>query len=477
VARSYESLWLWLGAGFIAVGAALLGVAGGLDAASKVPYSFWTSVPVVVAYAMFGLSLACFSCAIREVPIPYSISRRSAEPLVAAAAAPLSGGPGLSAAPVRVRLVAERDMAADGFRLVALNRGELGRFRAEVIGIRDQDGQAPVTPVGGWPVPWLDDGSVTAKDIPATGSPRLDFAHFSLGNLREDVEGTKWLNGDHWTFPSLPGAVTVRYPAVRTWQEQDRHFFIVTVRVIRDDPAGHAGGQPAVPVDGVRVVAGPLGPPAAHRLEERACPGPHELAGVPQRAARDPHLDGRVHQLRPRAKLLRRCENLLVGNDQRRVCRHILEGGRAADRGALAHHVPVVLDLHAIGVTLDERQHQAAVVVERADPEPVGGDRPGAVVLAPGQHRPGPLPAQPGLQVLGVLAASFGARAAEPGPVKDQGKQAPALGVGSVYRQDVDEQVVPLENLRDRRVYGRDRAYYLRERSPAGRDRHARAAP
>jgi hypothetical protein len=240
VARSYESLWLWLGAGFIAVGAALLGVAGGLDAASKVPYSFWTSVPVIVAYAMFGLSLACFGCAIREVPIPYSISRRSAEPLVAAAAAPLSGGPGLPAAPVRVRLLADRDMATDGFRLVAANWGELGRFRAEVIGIRDQDGQAPVTSGGGWPIPWLDDGSVTAKDIPTAGSPRLDFAHFSLSNLREDLEGTKWLNGDHWTFPSLPGTVNVRYPAVRTWQEQDRHFFTVTVRVIRDDPAGHA---------------------------------------------------------------------------------------------------------------------------------------------------------------------------------------------------------------------------------------------
>jgi len=93
-------------------------------------------------------------------------------------------------------------MAADGFRLVALNQGELGRFRAEVIGIRDQDGQAPVTPGGGWPVPWLDDGSVTARDIPEARSLRLDFAHFSLGNLREDLEGTKWLNGDQWTFPS-----------------------------------------------------------------------------------------------------------------------------------------------------------------------------------------------------------------------------------------------------------------------------------
>jgi len=277
VARSYESLWLWLGAGFIAVGAALLAVAGGLDAASKVPYSFWTSAPVIIAYAMFGLSLACFGCAIREVPIPYPISSRSTGPLAPAAVEPPSGGPGLPAAPVRVRLMAERDMVADGFWLIALNRGEPGRFRAEVIGIRDQDGQAPVTPVGGWPIPWLDDGTVSAKDIPTAGSPRLDFAHFSLGNLREDLEGTKWLNGDHWTFPSLPGAVKVRYPAVRTWEEQDRHFFTVTVRVIRDDPAGHADTEFKIGTEGQEpycreLTAGSAAPGEA--AESKPVPGP-----------------------------------------------------------------------------------------------------------------------------------------------------------------------------------------------------------
>src|SRR6266851_2341934 len=239
VARSYESLWLWLGAAFIAVDAALLGVSGGLDAASKVPYSFWTSGPVVVAYAMFGLSLACFGCAIREMPIPY--------PPCGGAVDSRTGSPD---APVRVRLLVERDMATDGFRLVALNRGELGRFRAEVTGIRDQDGPVPVTPGGGWPVTWLDDGSVTAKDIPTPGGRRLDFAHFSLSNLREDLEGTKWLNGDHWTFPSLPSAVKVRYPAVRTWQEQDRHFFTVTVRVVRDDPAGYSDTEFKIGTEG-----------------------------------------------------------------------------------------------------------------------------------------------------------------------------------------------------------------------------------
>ena len=141
-------------------------------------------------------------------------------------------------------------MTTDGFRLVALNRGGLGRFRAEVTGIRDQDGQAPVTAGSGWPVPRLYDGSVTSKDIPTAGNPRLDFASFNLANLREDLEGTKWTNGDHWTFPSLPSPIKIRYPAVRTWQEQDRHFFIVTVRVIRDDPAGFADTGFKIGTDG-----------------------------------------------------------------------------------------------------------------------------------------------------------------------------------------------------------------------------------
>ena len=140
--------------------------------------------------------------------------------------------------PVRIRFIVEHDVVTGGFRLAALNRGELGLFRAEVTSIRDQDGQRPVTAKGGWSIPWLDDGSNTSRDIPTACSPRLDFAYFNLANLREDLEGTKWLNGEHLTFPTLPSPVNVRYSAVRNWQEQDQHYFIVTVRTIRDDPPG-----------------------------------------------------------------------------------------------------------------------------------------------------------------------------------------------------------------------------------------------
>lgn len=234
VARSSQSLWLWLGAGLIAVGGVLMGVVASLHAGSTAPY--WTSGPVIGAYALLALSLVCFGCATREVPIPYTLRDQFVEIDAKPPEVPVRERPALPSTPVRLRLVAERDMVNNHFRLVALNRGDLGHFRAEVIRIRDQDDREPLISRAGWPVPWLDDGSVTSKDIPAAGSARLDFAHFNLTRLREDLETTKWLNGNHWTFPTLPKQINVTYSAVADWEGQDRRYFLVTVRVIRDDP-------------------------------------------------------------------------------------------------------------------------------------------------------------------------------------------------------------------------------------------------
>jgi hypothetical protein len=66
--------------------------------------------------------------------------------------------------PVSIRLMPELDTATNRFRLGALNRGELGRFRAEVIDARNQDGDW-IGPRS-WPVPWLEDGSIEPKEIP-----------------------------------------------------------------------------------------------------------------------------------------------------------------------------------------------------------------------------------------------------------------------------------------------------------------------
>ncbi len=105
------------------------------------------------------------------------------------------------------------DAATNRLRLGALNRGEFGRFRVEAIDAHNQDGNW-VGPRR-WPVPWLEDGSVTSKEIPKFGRPSLDFAHFDFPALQEDLEGTKWLRGGHWVFPSLPQPVAFRYSAVR----------------------------------------------------------------------------------------------------------------------------------------------------------------------------------------------------------------------------------------------------------------------
>ena len=176
------------------------------------------------------------------------------------------------------------DAATNRLRLGALNRGEFGRFRVEVIDAHNQDGNW-VGPRR-WPVPWLEDGSVTSKEIPKFGRPLLDFAHFDFPALQEDLEGTKWLRGDHWVFPSLPQPVTFRYSAVRAWPDLSRQYLVITLRVIRDEPEGHVDLQFRLGTDGTR--------PYCRELPEKPA------AGVPlptdPRLLRDLAVNGRLSQ-------------------------------------------------------------------------------------------------------------------------------------------------------------------------------------
>lgn len=152
--------------------------------------------------------------------------------------------------PVAVHLKPEVDVAMNRLRLGALNRGVLGHFRVEVIDVHNQNGDwaGPRS----WPVPWLEDGSVTSKAVPMFGKPLLDFAHFDFLALREDLEGTKWLRGDHWVFPSLPEPVKFRYSAVRAWSDLSEQYIIVTLRVIRNEPEGHVDVQFKIGADGTQ---------------------------------------------------------------------------------------------------------------------------------------------------------------------------------------------------------------------------------
>ena len=141
----------------------------------------------------------------------------------------------------------------------------------EVIDAHDQNGNW--VGLRSWSVPWLEDGSVASKDIPKFGRPLLDFAHFDLLALQEDLEGTKWLRGDHWVFPSLPQPVTFSYSAVRAWPDLSRQYLVITLRVIRDEPEGYVDLQFKLGTDGMR--------PYCRELAEKP-------VGVP--LLTDPHL-------------------------------------------------------------------------------------------------------------------------------------------------------------------------------------------
>jgi len=57
--------------------------------------------------------------------------------------------------------------------------------------------------------------------------------------LQQDLDGTKWLRGSHWVFPSLSESVKFSYSAVMRWPYLSRQHLVITVHVIRDDPPGY----------------------------------------------------------------------------------------------------------------------------------------------------------------------------------------------------------------------------------------------
>ena len=211
----------------------------------------------------------------------------TAETATAAAATPAcksaTAVPVSPSSPVNITLIPELDNATNRFRLVALNRGDLGHFRVRVIA-HNQDGNW-IGPRS-WPVPWLDDGSIDSKQIAKFDGPKLDFAHFDFLGLQEDLDGTKWLKGNHWVFPSQPEPVKVRYSAVRHWSELNSQHFVITVRVIRDDPPGYADTQFKIGNEGTE--------PYCRQLPRRPLSGPAMPKDPKQ--LRDLAVHGRVRQ-------------------------------------------------------------------------------------------------------------------------------------------------------------------------------------
>jgi tetratricopeptide (TPR) repeat protein len=71
MARSRESLWLWAGAFFTTVGAALASVAGAFDA-TRAHFALWSSTPMIGAYVAIGLAFVFFAGAIRDWRFPFT---------------------------------------------------------------------------------------------------------------------------------------------------------------------------------------------------------------------------------------------------------------------------------------------------------------------------------------------------------------------------------------------------------------------
>src|SRR6202044_354049 len=116
---------------------------------------------------------------------------------------------------------------------------------------------------------------------------------------------------------------------------------------------------------------------------------------------------------------------------------------------------PALVDRAPGSGPVDEGEPQPVRVVERADPDPAGRDRAGAVVLPALQPRRRAR-MQPGLQVLRVLAASLGDAVAEAGAGQDVREQPLLLLAAAVHREHVDEEEVRLRYLRDPGVDGGD---------------------
>jgi hypothetical protein len=77
-----------------------------------------------------------------------------------------------------------------------------------------------------------------------------------------------------------------------------------------------------------------------------------------------------VDQLRAGSELLGHDERLVVWEHELRLDLDVGERRAAADSGALAHHVPVLVERHAGGVAAHEAEHQLVVIVNCGDGDP-----------------------------------------------------------------------------------------------------------
>jgi hypothetical protein len=198
VRHDHDSYWLWVGAAFFALAVALIGGAIPFDAASKVPYSFWTSAPMIVAYVMFGLAVACLACAARGVPFPLATGGRDGHdsvlpPAGVAPPAQLAGAPEASQRrPSQTEVPEKREMDITPEQLT-------GFFK----GVTDLQGQDRVARyIGGWMTvsgPLRDVGSISPTDVLVHFADR---SFYSYNDVRMRFREKRWADA---LAPKNPG--------------------------------------------------------------------------------------------------------------------------------------------------------------------------------------------------------------------------------------------------------------------------------
>jgi hypothetical protein len=101
-------------------------------------------------------------------------------------------------------------------------------------------------------------GSVEPKEILQTGRRILDFARYDVRGVNADLASTKWGDNKHWWFSSLPEPIGFMYHPVATGAALEDQRFVVTVRIIRAEPANSTDRQFAIGVHGFDLICEPL---------------------------------------------------------------------------------------------------------------------------------------------------------------------------------------------------------------------------
>jgi hypothetical protein len=86
-------------------------------------------------------------------------------------------------------------------------------------------------PPQNWTIPCIEGRSTDPKRIPTGGRQGLDFARYDADAVSAELS-TGHGSANHWWFPAVPDPVGVRYYNLRSQDDLELQYFILTVRII-----------------------------------------------------------------------------------------------------------------------------------------------------------------------------------------------------------------------------------------------------